>query len=72
MNNIFLKNIGLVDGSKANIRIADGKIKKIAPCGKDLTPEAGEEVVDCNRKVAVPGFINMHTHAAMTLMRGVG
>lgn len=72
MNNIFLKNIGLIDGSKANIRIADGKIKKIAPCGKDLTPEAGEEVVDCNRKVAVPGFINMHTHAAMTLMRGVG
>lgn len=72
MNDIFLKNIGLIDGSKANIRIADGKIEKIAPCGEDLTPEPGDEVIDCSRKVAVPGFINMHTHAAMSLMRGVG
>ncbi|MDD7455822.1 MAG: amidohydrolase [Bacteroidales bacterium] len=72
MNNIFLKNIGLIDGSEANIRIADGIIKKIAPCAKDFTPEPGEEVVDCHRKVAVPGFVNMHTHAAMTLMRGIG
>lgn len=33
---------------------------------------SGVEVVDCSGKAAVPGFVNMHTHAAMSLMRGVG
>ena len=27
--------------------------------------------MDCSGKTAVPGFYNMHTHAAMSLMRGV-
>ncbi|MBP5158453.1 MAG: amidohydrolase family protein, partial [Treponema sp.] len=28
--------------------------------------------MDCSDKVAVPGFINMHTHSPMSLMRGIG
>jgi 5-methylthioadenosine/S-adenosylhomocysteine deaminase len=32
----------------------------------------GTEVVDCTGKVAFPGFVNMHTHAGMSMMRGVG
>jgi 5-methylthioadenosine/S-adenosylhomocysteine deaminase len=28
--------------------------------------------VDCTGKAVIPGFINMHTHAAMSLMRGIG
>lgn len=31
----------------------------------------GAEVIDCSSKAAVPGFVNMHTHAAMSLMRGL-
>jgi 5-methylthioadenosine/S-adenosylhomocysteine deaminase len=72
MNNIYLKNIGLIDGSRANISISDGKIEKISPCKGNISPEPGSEVMDCTGKVAVPGFINMHTHAAMSLMRGIG
>ena len=30
------------------------------------------EIVDCGGMTALPGMVNTHTHAAMTLMRGVG
>lgn len=28
--------------------------------------------MDCSGKVAIPGFVNMHTHSPMSLMRGIG
>ncbi len=31
----------------------------------------GEESVDCNGKVLMPGLINAHTHVPMTLLRGL-
>lgn len=32
--------------------------------------QEGCRVIDCTGKAAVPGFVNMHTHSAMTLTRG--
>ena len=32
--------------------------------------DAYVKVLDCKGKAAVPGFVNMHTHSAMTLTRG--
>ncbi len=29
------------------------------------------EVVDCSGKIVIPGLVNSHTHAAMTLLRGI-
>ena len=29
------------------------------------------ETIDCNRKILMPGLINAHTHAPMTLLRGL-
>ena len=30
------------------------------------------EIVECSGRTALPGFINMHTHAGMAMMRGIG
>ncbi len=57
----------LVNGKVSDIRIRDTYIEMIAPT---LSPEDGEEILDGRDKAAVPGFVNAHTHAAMTLFRG--
>ena len=67
---ILLKNIQLPDGRTNDILIENGIISGIRPCG-ELQSWPGTEVVYCNHLVAMPGFINMHTHAAMALMRGM-
>ena len=32
---------------------------------------SAQEVIDCNRKILMPGLINAHTHVPMTLLRGL-
>lgn len=73
MDGLILKNITL-DGKAVDIIIADGLIKSIVPHGSAAIHEAAgiTEVLDCTGKVAMPGFINMHTHASMSLLRGIG
>ena len=66
---ILLKNI-IVKGDECDVLINGNLIEKIAPSGH-IACDA-EEVVDCTGKVALPGFVNMHTHAGMSMMRGVG
>lgn len=73
MNDIFLKN-ALLEDKRVNIYVNDGMISSITPSvpGEPLTVDAATEVVDCSTKAVLPSFINMHTHAAMSMMRGVG
>lgn len=72
MDRIVLSDITL-DGRQVDIRIEGGKIVCIQPhCPSAPAGDEGAEVMDCKGKVAVPGFVNMHTHAAMSLMRGIG
>ena len=73
MNDILLKN-ALLDDKRVNIYVNDGMISSITPSvpGEPLTVDATTEVVDCSTKAVLPSFINMHTHAAMSMMRGVG
>ena len=73
MASILLKNITIADESK-DVLIGGGRILKISPAGACIDWDlAGDiEVMDCSGKVALPGFINMHTHAGMALMRGIG
>lgn len=69
MATILLKDISLND-SQSDILISDGLISKISKAGQaDQVP--GAEIMDCTGKAAFPGFINMHTHSGMTMMRGV-
>lgn len=73
MNMILLKNI-VVEGVLSDVLIKDTLIEGISPSSEDsfssICDEA--EVVDCAGKTAVPGLVNMHTHAGMALMRGIG
>jgi 5-methylthioadenosine/S-adenosylhomocysteine deaminase len=43
---------------------------KIAALGAGVAAEAGDDVIDAEGMALVPGFVNAHTHAAMTLFRG--
>ncbi len=74
MGAILLKNI-VLDGQVSDVFIDGGIIRGIVRAGEPVPGGdmvSGVEVVDCSGKAAVPGFVNMHTHAAMSLMRGVG
>lgn len=72
MGNILLKNI-VTEGVESDILIEGNTIAGIYPAGSAECPDTeGVCVVDCEGKTAVPGFVNMHTHAGMSMMRGIG
>ena len=71
MGAILLKNI-MKDGVASDVLIEGGRMAKIALSGESFDIPSGTEVVDCTGKALMPGLINMHTHAGMSLMRGVG
>jgi len=77
MNDIFAKNYpllitGVRTGTKpADIFINDQGI--IAAIGENVRKQYREEaefIIDGDGAVALPGLVNTHTHAAMTLLRG--
>ena len=51
----------------AYIAIKDGKISYI---GTEASQEQAEKVIDGRGMIAMPGLVNTHSHAAMSLMRG--
>ncbi|MCX8146960.1 MAG: amidohydrolase [Candidatus Woesearchaeota archaeon] len=61
---ILIKNI-LLGNKKTDIYVEGSIIKKIE---KNIKEKA-EFVIDGNGKAAIPGLVNSHTHAAMTLFR---
>ena len=67
MGNILIKNV-LLDGRTRNVLIEDKRFRCL-----DAAPGAvAETILDGTGKALLPGLYNMHTHAAMTLMRGYG
>lgn len=53
---------------ESSIFIREGEIVALIPAGEPLPP--ADRVIDGAGQAALPGFINAHTHAAMTLLRG--
>ena len=51
----------------AYIAIKDGKISYI---GTEAPQEQAEKIIDGRGMIAMPGLVNTHSHAAMSLMRG--
>ena len=66
---ILLKDI-TIDGSLKDILIQGSRISKIGEAGDSVGWEIyGDiETMDCSGMVAIPGFVNMHTHSPMSLM----
>lgn len=62
---VVIANGTVIDGTggparRASIRISGDVIAEVAP---QITPNAGDQVVDATGLVVAPGFIDMHSHA---------
>jgi 5-methylthioadenosine/S-adenosylhomocysteine deaminase len=57
--------------NRAALAIAGGYIKAILPAQEAETRYQAAEVIELDRHVLIPGLVNAHTHAAMSLLRGL-
>src|ERR1700686_1483186 len=53
------------------VAVSGGRIVAVLPTAKALAEFDAREVVRLDRHVLVPGLVNLHCHAAMTLLRGI-
>ncbi len=65
MNSLLIKG-AILDTQMKDILIKGNIIHKIA----DRIDEQADEIIDGKGKVVTPSLVNMHTHSAMTLVRG--
>jgi len=52
---------------RGDLRVEEGRIVSVGP----HDPAGAEEEVDASGFAIVPGFVNAHTHVAMSLLRGI-
>jgi len=69
---ILIKNVAAILDSKTykekvNITIKDSTISYVGEAEK---PDNYSTVIDGSKYLALPGFVNTHSHLGMTLMRG--
>lgn len=72
MSKIWIRNTQILDMTGRDLWSGDILIvdDKIAAMGQVQTVQAeGAQIVDGRRTIAMPGLVNTHTHAAMTLLR---
>jgi 5-methylthioadenosine/S-adenosylhomocysteine deaminase len=53
------------------VAIQKDSILEVGSEAELLQKYSAKEVLDCNRKVVMPGLVNAHTHVPMTLLRGL-
>ena len=72
----LFKDILMTDGARdkakrVHMLVSKGRIAEIIDADKN--PPSADKIISGHGKMAViPGFVNAHTHAAMTLLRGLG
>src|SRR6185436_9496258 len=54
--------------ASGSVAVAGGAILAVGALGSDYD---AAETVDCRGRVVMPGLVNAHTHAPMTLLRGL-
>jgi len=64
---LLIRNV-MLNGMKRDIYVEDNIIEGI----DERIKIRADKVIDGKNKAAIPGFVNAHTHAAMTLFRGYG
>jgi len=57
--------------SPGAVGIRDGVIVVVGSADRVADEYTAEEVIDCSGCAVIPGLVNGHTHASMTLLRGV-
>jgi 5-methylthioadenosine/S-adenosylhomocysteine deaminase len=67
MFDIIIKN-AKIDGQVVDIGIKDSIVKSI----KQNIEEPAKETLQAKDKIVMSSFCNMHTHAAMSLLKGIG
>ncbi|MBI3760745.1 MAG: amidohydrolase family protein [Chloroflexi bacterium] len=53
------------------IAISGNRIAAVGPAEEIASEWAAKETVDCGGRTIIPGLVNAHTHAPMTLLRGL-
>src|SRR5687768_12998762 len=53
------------------VAIRDGRIVALAPTAEALARFEARRVVRLDEHLLLPGLVNIHCHAAMTLLRGI-
>ncbi len=66
---ILLKNVHLYDRPETERTDVYISASRISSIGKEPQKFSMDEVVDCSHKTLLPGLINCHTHAYMSLLR---
>lgn len=56
---------------EGGLAILDGELVAVGSSSEVVAAHPDAEVVDCGGKALIPGLINAHTHAAMSLLRGM-
>ena len=71
---MLIKNVSTLLGkeldfiSNTNIKIQDGKFKRIQP---NIGSSAKEESIDCEGLLLIPGFVNCHTHVGDSIAKDI-
>src|SRR5918992_5675494 len=72
---VLLTNAAILTMDEQFTQHASGAIAiagdTIAAIGPDLREYRANETVDCEGRVVMPGLVNAHTHAPMSLLRGL-
>lgn len=72
----LFKDVLILDGSmeaakRGSILVSKGRIESVTDASEPA-PTADKIVSGHGRMAVLPGFVNAHTHASMTLLRGLG
>lgn len=72
---MLIKNVSLLHGRELDY-ILNTKVRisanRIAAIGKDLVPKKGEEIIECEGLLMMPGLVNSHTHIGDSIGKDVG